>query len=165
MDWVALYEDWDAEELGEGEGERKVVFDEWCSRVQKLEPSADEECPTLLELCCRVAGRALPFQLVQEAPSPFDRDVQRRVAYWSFPSCYSDIRRYIELNSGSPEAARAMYQSAASLSLASHVQIGESRDCMCLITPATIYNYHVLNNFCQLSFGGEFVLCFLIGWL
>lgn len=120
-------EDWDVEELGEGEGEKemKVSFDEWCSRVQALEPSADEKCPTLLELCCRVAGRALPFQLVQEAP--FDRDVQRRVAYWSFPSCYSDIRRYIELSSGSLQAARDMYQSAASLSLASHVQIGGSR--------------------------------------
>lgn len=127
-------EDWDAEEEGEGEGEeereRSVGLHEWCSRVQELEPRADENCPSLLELCCRVAGRALPFQLVQEAPSPFDQDVQRRIAYWSFPSCFTDIRRYIELSSGSPEAAQALYRSAASLSLASHVQIGGSRECM-----------------------------------
>lgn len=128
MEWVADGEDWDAEELEEGE--RKGGVDEWCSRVQELEPSADEDCPSLLELCCRVAGRVLPFQLVQEAPSPFDRDVQRRIAYCSFPYCYSDIRRYIELSSGSPAAAQALYQSAATLSLTSHMQIGGSRDRM-----------------------------------
>lgn len=131
MEWVAqAAEDWDAEELQEEEEREEGGVDEWCSRVQDLEPNTDEEVPSLLELCCRVAGRLLSFQLVQEGPALFDRDVLSRIAYWSFPCRYSDIRRYIELSSGSPRAAQELYQSSNPLALISHMQIGGSRDCM-----------------------------------
>ena len=130
MEWASqAAEDWDAEELEEEQREEGGA-DAWCSRVQDLELNADEDFPSLLELCCRVAGRQLSFQLVQEGPALFDRDVLSRIAYWSFPCRYSDIRRYIELSSGSPKAARELYQSISSLNLTSHMQIGESRDCI-----------------------------------
>lgn len=130
MEWVAqAAENWDAEEP-EAEEREEAEIDDWCSHVQDLEPSADEEVPSLLELCCRVAGRLLSFQLVQEGPALFDRDVLSRIAYWSFPCRYSDIRRYIELSSGSPRAAQELYQSTNPLTLISHIQIGGSRDCI-----------------------------------
>ena len=40
----------------------------------------------LAELCCRFIGQNLPFGTVQLCPSPLPEDLQRRIAFWSFPT-------------------------------------------------------------------------------
>ena len=41
--------------------------------------------PTLLETCARFIGQNLPFELVQLHPQRVPEEVQKRIAYWSFP--------------------------------------------------------------------------------
>ena len=40
---------------------------------------------TLLETCARFIGQNLPFELVQLHPQRVPEEVQKRIAYWSFP--------------------------------------------------------------------------------
>ena len=40
---------------------------------------------TLLETCARFIGQNFPFELVQLHPQRVPEEVQKRIAYWSFP--------------------------------------------------------------------------------
>ena len=60
-------------------------------KVYGDEPPAACEQPAkrllpLKELCCRFVGQNLPFGVVQLYPSRVPEDVQRRIAFWSFPT-------------------------------------------------------------------------------
>ena len=44
-----------------------------------------QQCDSLQELCSRVVGQTHPFELVQQHQPRFPDELQRRIAFWSFP--------------------------------------------------------------------------------
>ena len=59
------------------------------SSDESLERTGEQPVRTLVplgELCCRFIGQNLPFGIVPLYPSPLPEDLQRRIAFWSFPT-------------------------------------------------------------------------------
>ena len=53
---------------------------------QKVRIQREEVAPqSLLETCARFIGQNIPFELVQLHPQRVPEEVQKRIAYWSFP--------------------------------------------------------------------------------
>ena len=62
----------------------------------------------LLELAAREVAASIPFELVenyqvQNEPVPVPEELQRRIAFWSFPEQEEDIRLYSCLANGSAD--------------------------------------------------------------
>ena len=57
------------------------TLEEQTVRIQREEVGPQ----TLLETCARFIGQNFPFELVQLHPQRVPEEVQKRIAYWSFP--------------------------------------------------------------------------------
>ena len=57
----------------------------------------------LKELCSRFVGQNFPFGVVQLYPTRVPEDVQRRVAFWSFPTDEKKLLEYARLMGGATE--------------------------------------------------------------
>ena len=70
-------------------GEVEVIHlsdDAEAKKNQTVQIQREEVSPlTLLETCARFIGQNLPFELVQLHPQRVPEEVQKRIAYWSFP--------------------------------------------------------------------------------
>ena len=55
---------------------------------------------SLKELCCRFVGQNFPFGVVQLYPSRVPEDVQRRIAFWSFPTDVKKLLDYAKVMGG-----------------------------------------------------------------
>ena len=67
------------------------------AKCQRDESRGNYFAPTLKELCCFRLGRSVPFELVQLHPQRVPEELQRRIAYWSFPSEPHSLLQYINL--------------------------------------------------------------------
>ncbi|OQV21645.1 Zinc finger SWIM domain-containing protein 8 [Hypsibius exemplaris] len=64
----------------------------------------DEGCvPSLVELSARQVAIYCPFELVDHHRPPVPEQLQKRIAFWSFPESEEDIRMYSCLASGNAE--------------------------------------------------------------
>ena len=70
-------------------GEVEVIHlsdDAEAKENQTVQIQPEEVAPqTLLEVCARFIGQNFPFELVQLHPQRVPEEVQKRIAYWSFP--------------------------------------------------------------------------------
>ena len=57
----------------------------------------------LKELCCRFVGQNFPFGVVQLYPSRVPEDMQRRIAFWSFPADEKKLLDYVKVMGGATE--------------------------------------------------------------
>ena len=94
----------------------------------ELEKRFEEEQPEkkllpLKELCCRFVGQNFPFGVVQLYPSRVPEDVQRRVAFWSFPTDEKKLLDYAKVMGGATEND---IQCARRTKVTGMVQSGES---------------------------------------
>ena len=48
--------------------------------------------PSLVELAARQVARRCPFELVDRHNPPVPEQLQKRIAFWSFPDSEEDIR-------------------------------------------------------------------------
>ena len=55
---------------------------------------------TLLETCARFVGQNLPFEAVQAHSQRIPKEIQTRVAYWSFPLGEERVLEYIKMMGG-----------------------------------------------------------------
>ena len=76
----------------------------------------------LKELCCRFVGQSLPFGVVQLYPSRVPEEVQRRIAFWSFPANEWKLRDYARVMGG---VTREDFQHARRSEVKGMVQSGE----------------------------------------
>ena len=96
-------------------------------KVYGDEPPAACEQPAkrllpLKELCCRFVGQNLPFGVVQLYPSRVPEEVQRRIAFWSFPANEWKLRDYARVMGG---VTREDFQHARRSEVKGMVQSGE----------------------------------------
>lgn len=85
----------------------------------------------LEELCCRYVGQNLPFGIVQLYPSRLPEDLQRRIAFWSFPTEEKELLANARHLGG---ASKGEIQSARRAQVENMVQSGEIDlwiDCYC----------------------------------
>ena len=65
---------------------------------QTVQSQHKEVAPqTLLETCARFIGQNLPFELVQLHPQRVPEEVQKRIAYWSFPLEEKRLIEYVKM--------------------------------------------------------------------
>ena len=76
----------------------------------------------LKELCCRFAGQNVPFEAVQHYPSRVPEDIQRRIAFWSFPT---DEKKLLELAKFTGGVTDSDISSAKSARVQDMIQTGE----------------------------------------
>ena len=60
---------------------------------------------SLKEICARVIGQALPFELVLIHPQKVPEDLQERVAFWAFPTDEETVLRFLNLSSVDSETS------------------------------------------------------------
>ena len=77
----------------------------------------------LKELCSRFVGQNFPFGVVQLYPSPVPEDVQRRIAFWSFPTDEKKLLAYAKVMGGAIESD---VECARETKVTGMVQTGES---------------------------------------
>jgi hypothetical protein len=52
----------------------------------------------LKEKCAHFIGQNIPFELVQLYPQPIPEEIQKRIAYWSFPQDEKRLLDYFTMN-------------------------------------------------------------------
>ena len=77
----------------------------------------------LKELCSRFVGQNFPFGVVQMYPSRVPEDVQRRIAFWSFPTDEKKLLAYAKVMGGAIESD---VECARKTKVTGMVQTGES---------------------------------------
>ena len=63
----------------------------------------DGYVPSLQDLAAREVASSIPFELVEQYPEPIPEDLQKKIAFWSFPEQEEDIRLYSCLANGSDD--------------------------------------------------------------
>ena len=84
---------------------------------------------TLKELCCRCLGQSVPFELVQLHPQRVPEELQRRIAFWSFPLKEARLLEYARLTRNGLEYSRDRLY-ANSIEVVNMVQTGEFHACV-----------------------------------
>ena len=90
------------------------------------EPPVERPAKRLLplkELCSQFVGQNFPFGIVQLYPSRVPEDVQRRIAFWSFPTDEKKLLDYAKIMGGATENG---IQCARGTKVTGMVQSGES---------------------------------------
>ena len=90
------------------------------------EPPVERPAKRLLplkELCSQFVGQNFPFGFVQLYPSRVPEDVQRRIAFWSFPTDQKKLLAYAKVMGGAIESD---VECARGTKVTGMVQSGES---------------------------------------
>ena len=67
---------------------------------------ARKDIASLQELCSRVVGQTLPFELVLQRQPRVPEDLQKRIAFWSFPLDEKQVLEYGEMMGTDIEAVQ-----------------------------------------------------------
>ena len=76
---------------------------------------------SLQELCSRVVGQTLPFELVQQHQRRVPDELQRRIAFWSFPLSEKQVLEHARVVMG---VSNRVISSATSCDVCEMVQTG-----------------------------------------
>ena len=89
--------------------------------LRDFEPRRVHEPLSLQELCSRVVGQTNPFELVQQHQPRVPDELQRRIAFWSFPPSEKQVLEHARVLMG---VSDRVITSATSCEVCEMVQTG-----------------------------------------